>query len=55
MSRAFEPKPNNPAVAHSEKFVRRLCNKAILMEHGRMVWSGGVDEGLSEERQSAVV
>ena len=33
--------------SHSEQLVSRLCNKAILMEHGRMVWSGGVDEGLS--------
>ena len=32
--------------SHSTELVCRLCNKAILMEHGRLLWSGSVDEGL---------
>ena len=43
--------------SHSHELVRRLCNKAILMEHGRLLWSGSVDEGLSvyENRRNATV
>jgi ABC-2 type transport system ATP-binding protein/lipopolysaccharide transport system ATP-binding protein len=42
--------------SHSSELVRRLCNKAVLMEHGRIVWSGGVDDGLSvyRERQATL-
>lgn len=31
-------------VSHSLKQVQRLCNKAILLEHGRLIASGSVDE-----------
>ena len=31
-------------VSHSIKQVRRICNKAIILDHGRMVASGDVDE-----------
>src|SRR5689334_23406237 len=27
--------------------VRRLCNKVLLMEHGRAVWSGPMEEGVA--------
>ncbi len=42
--------------SHSSELVRRLCNKAVVMEHGRIVWSGGVDDGLSvyRERQATL-
>jgi ABC-type polysaccharide/polyol phosphate transport system ATPase subunit len=32
--------------SHSIELVRKLCKKAILMEHGRIVCVGEVDEGL---------
>jgi ABC-2 type transport system ATP-binding protein len=32
--------------SHSVELVRRLCNKAILMEHGRTICVGEVEEGL---------
>jgi ABC-2 type transport system ATP-binding protein len=32
--------------SHSDDLVLRLCNKAVLMEHGRVRWSGEVNEGL---------
>ncbi len=37
--------------SHSADLVLRLCNKAIVMEHGRMLWSGGVEEGLNFYQQ----
>jgi ABC-type polysaccharide/polyol phosphate transport system ATPase subunit len=33
--------------SHSVSLVRRLCNRAVLMEHGRMVWAGDIEEGLA--------
>ena len=41
--------------SHSTELVRRLCNKAVLMEHGRILWSGDVEAGLKvyRERQAA--
>jgi ABC-type polysaccharide/polyol phosphate transport system ATPase subunit len=40
--------------SHHTELIRRLCNKAVLMEHGRMLWSGEVNEGLKiyAERQA---
>jgi ABC-2 type transport system ATP-binding protein/lipopolysaccharide transport system ATP-binding protein len=32
--------------SHSTELIRRLCNKVALMEHGRMLWTGDVNEGL---------
>jgi ABC-type polysaccharide/polyol phosphate transport system ATPase subunit len=32
--------------SHSQDLIRRLCNKIILMEHGRIVWRGEINEGL---------
>ncbi len=32
--------------SHAPTLVRRLCNKAIVMEHGRVVWTGDVENGL---------
>ena len=32
--------------SHSQDLIRRLCNKMILMEHGRIVWRGEITEGL---------
>jgi ABC-2 type transport system ATP-binding protein len=32
--------------SHSVELVRKLCNKAVLMEHGRLVHSGSVNEVL---------
>lgn len=31
-------------VSHSLEQVRRLCNKAILLEHGRVIANGSIDE-----------
>ncbi|TMJ01388.1 MAG: ABC transporter ATP-binding protein [Alphaproteobacteria bacterium] len=32
--------------SHSLELVRRLCTKAVLMEHGRVKWTGSVEEAL---------
>ena len=32
--------------SHSLELVRRLCTKAVLMERGRVKWTGGIDEAL---------
>lgn len=31
--------------SHSEILIKRLCNKVAVLEHGRIVWTGGVSEG----------
>lgn len=31
-------------VSHSIEQVKRICNKAILLDHGKLIASGGVDE-----------
>ncbi len=31
-------------VSHNLKQVQRICNKAIILDHGRLVASGGIDE-----------
>ncbi|MEA2993014.1 MAG: lipopolysaccharide transport system ATP-binding protein [Alphaproteobacteria bacterium] len=31
--------------SHSEELIRKLCNKLILMEHGRISWVGELDAG----------
>ena len=36
--------------SHTDDLVRRLCNKAVLMEHGRAMWVGEVNEGLDVYR-----
>ena len=41
--------------SHTDALVRKLCNKAVLMEHGRAVWVGEVDEGLAVYRGRQVV
>ena len=41
--------------SHSDDLVLRLCNKAVLMEHGRAVWVGEVNEGLKVYRGRHVV
>jgi len=40
--------------SHSIDLVRRLCNRAVLMEHGRMVWAGPIEEGLAHYYQRQV-
>ena len=40
--------------SHSTELVRRLCNKAVLMEHGRLLWAGSVEEGLKIYRERYV-
>jgi len=37
--------------SHSVELVRKLCNKAILMEHGRAICVGEIDEGLEMYRR----
>jgi len=32
--------------SHSVELVRKLCNTAVLMEHGRVLWKGDIEEGL---------
>jgi ABC-type polysaccharide/polyol phosphate transport system ATPase subunit len=34
--------------SHSVELILKLCNKAVMMEHGRMIWSGDVEEGLEK-------
>jgi ABC-2 type transport system ATP-binding protein/lipopolysaccharide transport system ATP-binding protein len=34
--------------SHAAGLVRRLCKKAIVMEHGRVVWVGDVERGLRD-------
>lgn len=31
--------------SHSADLVRNFCDKVVLLEHGRILWSGGLDEG----------
>lgn len=38
--------------SHSEAMVRDVCTKLILMKHGRVIWAGGVDEGLAKYREA---
>ena len=33
--------------SHSVDLIRRLCNKAIVLEHGQIKWSGALEEGLA--------
>lgn len=37
--------------SHSTDLVRKLCNKAVLMEHGKMLWFGELEEGLDMYRE----
>jgi ABC-2 type transport system ATP-binding protein/lipopolysaccharide transport system ATP-binding protein len=30
--------------SHSEPTIRKFCNKALLLEHGKLLGIGGVDE-----------
>jgi len=41
--------------SHSEAMIRKFCNKALLLEHGKMLGIGGVDEmfALYNERIAA--
>ncbi len=34
--------------SHAPHLVRRLCNKAVVMEHGRVIWTGDVEQGLRD-------
>lgn len=36
--------------SHSEDLIRRMCNKALLMEHGRVTSSGTTEEVLAQYR-----
>ena len=36
--------------SHSEEIIRASCNKVVLMERGRILWTGDVDEGFSRYR-----
>jgi ABC-2 type transport system ATP-binding protein/lipopolysaccharide transport system ATP-binding protein len=38
--------------SHSEELIRKLCNKLVLMEHGRISWVGGLDAGFQFYSQS---
>jgi ABC-2 type transport system ATP-binding protein/lipopolysaccharide transport system ATP-binding protein len=40
--------------SHQEQLVRKLCNRAILMEHGRLLHSGSVEEVLEMYGQGHV-
>jgi ABC-2 type transport system ATP-binding protein len=33
--------------SHSDSVIQRFCNRALLLEHGRIVFSGGTEEVLS--------
>lgn len=33
-------------VSHSAEAVRAICRRVLVLEHGRLVYDGGVDEGL---------
>ena len=37
--------------SHSEELVRKMCSKALLMEHGRVIGSGTTDEVLAQYRE----
>jgi ABC-type polysaccharide/polyol phosphate transport system ATPase subunit len=39
--------------SHSLELVRRLCSKAVLMERGRVKWTGSVEEALQMYRGPA--
>jgi homopolymeric O-antigen transport system ATP-binding protein len=38
---------------HGEYLIREFCNKVMMMEHGRLVWIGDVDEGLARYHAAA--
>ena len=38
--------------SHSEPMVRDMCTKLVLMKHGRIVWTGDVDEGFERYREA---
>lgn len=42
--------------SHSDALIKQLCNKAILLEHGKMIKMGSVDEviDLYHERNNAI-
>ncbi len=37
--------------SHAELIIKEFCNKVIMMEHGRIVWTGDVVEGLARYRE----
>jgi ABC-2 type transport system ATP-binding protein len=41
--------------SHTNDLTRRICNKAILMEHGRIAWSGPLEEGLELYQQRRAI
>ena len=38
--------------SHSNELVQRLCNKVAVLEHGRLMWMGQVNEGLQYYNRS---
>jgi len=40
--------------SHSAELILKLCNKATIMEHGRVVWTGEINEGLMFYRDKLV-
>jgi ABC-type polysaccharide/polyol phosphate transport system ATPase subunit len=37
--------------SHSEELIKRMCNKALLMEHGRVIGSGTTEDVLAQYRE----
>jgi ABC-2 type transport system ATP-binding protein/lipopolysaccharide transport system ATP-binding protein len=38
--------------SHSEELIHKFCNKVVIMEHGRVLWGGDVDEGFDRYREA---
>lgn len=41
--------------SHSEDIIRNLCNKALLLEHGKQVAIGNIDDILLQYSNANVV
>ena len=42
-------------VSHNEQQVKQICNKAILLEHGKLTASGTVDQVFEQYKKIAQV
>jgi ABC-2 type transport system ATP-binding protein/lipopolysaccharide transport system ATP-binding protein len=40
--------------SHSEALTRKFCDKIALMEHGHIIWYGGIEEGYARYHQAVL-
>jgi ABC-2 type transport system ATP-binding protein/lipopolysaccharide transport system ATP-binding protein len=39
--------------SHADVLIKEFCTKVMMMEHGRVIWTGDVNEGLDRYREQA--